>query len=402
MIYQYVAYNDKNELVKGNLQATGEEAVTELLGFAGYHAISIKPSIPFISLEKLAAIFYPVKPSEIILFYRELATLLECGISIVTSLELLRDQASDTTFKNVLSGALSDLRTGNQLSTALVKHPKIFSPVYCRLLAVGEASGNLEKILIEIADYMEKEEATSKNVKNALLYPTFAFVVAIVVVGLLVFFVLPSFGSLYSSLGLELPFATRVLISLVDKIRSYGSYSLLAILFIIGLAIILIKTPRGKYRWDKLMLSLPLIGRIKHLSELGRCCRSMSMLFHAGLPLTEVMSYAVQSSNNSVMAKALFAVQQDMVSGEGLSRPMAKNVIFLPMMVHMIKVGEETGNLDTTLLAVARSYEAEAESKMRSLIALIQPAMTLFIGVIVGLIALSLTSAMYSMYGQSF
>lgn len=402
MIYQYVAYNDKNELVKGNLQATGEEAVTELLSYAGYRAVSIRPSIPFLSLEKLSAILFPAKPTEIILFYRELATLLECGISIVTSLELLRDQASNVTLKKVLSEALSDLRTGNQLSTALVKHPKVFSPVYCRLLAVGEASGNLEKVLIEIADYMEKEETTAKDVKNALVYPTFAFVVAIVVVGLLVVFVLPSFGSLYSSLGLELPFATRMLISFANKIRSYGIYSLLVIFSIIGLTIILIKTPRGRYRWDKLMLSLPLVGRVKHLSELGRCCRSMSMLFHAGLPLTEVISYAIQSSTSSVMAKALSDVQQDMISGEGLSRPMARNVIFLPMMVHMIKVGEETGNLDTTLLAVARSYEAEAESRTRSLIALLEPAMTLFIGVIVGLIALSLTSAMYSMYGQTF
>ncbi|NIU59241.1 MAG: hypothetical protein GWN67_23520 [Phycisphaerae bacterium] len=141
---------------------------------------------------------------------------------------------------------------------------------------------------------------------------------------------------------------------------------------------------------------------MNHLNELTRYCRSMSLLLRAGLPLTEVMPIVIQSTGNRAMAKALTDVQQDMVKGEGLSQPMAKNKLFLPMMVQMVKVGEETGNLDTTLLAVSRSYEAEVEDRTRTLIALIQPTMTLIIGLIIGLIALSLASAMYSMYGQEF
>ncbi len=144
------------------------------------------------------------------------------------------------------------------------------------------------------------------------------------------------------------------------------------------------------------------MGRVNHLNELTRYCRSMSLLLRAGLPLTEVMPIVIQSTGNRAMAKALTDVQQDMVKGEGLSQPMAKNKLFLPMMVQMVKVGEETGNLDTTLLAVSRSYEAEVEDRTRTLIALIQPTMTLIIGLIIGLIALSLASAMYSMYGQEF
>ena len=186
------------------------------------------------------------------------------------------------------------------------------------------------------------------------------------------------------------------------EVLSYGIYLLLAILIATVAVIIYIKTPGGRYKWDKLVLSLPLIGRVNHLGELARYCRSMSLLFRAGLPMIEVMSMVVQGSNNSVMAKALTDVQQDMIRGEGLSRPMAKNDLFLPMMVQMVRVGEETGNLDTTLLVVARTYEAEAEDKTRYLTALIQPTMTLAIGLVIGLIALSLSSAMYSIYGQEF
>lgn len=372
------------------------------MGYAGYQAISLKPYVPFLNLDKLSASLFPVKPAEIILIYRQLALLLESGIDIITSLELLQEQAVNRALKRVLAEVISDLRGGNQLSAALGKHPEVFPPMYCQLLGVGEQSGDLEAILKQVADYMEKEIATAKETKSALMMPVITSIVTIAVVGILVTFVLPGFGSLYSSLGVDLPPMTQMLITFANKIQSNWPYIMLAALTVAGLAYIYIKTPGGRYRWDKLILRLPAVGRVSHLYELVRCCRSMSLLFHAGLPLTEVMPLVIQSSNNRAMARALIDVQKDMVKGEGLSRPMAKNKLFLPMMVQMVRVGEETGNLDVTLLAVARSYEAEAEDRTRSLIALIQPAMTLIIGGIIGAIALSLTSAMYSIYGQGF
>jgi type IV pilus assembly protein PilC len=165
--------------------------------------------------------------------------------------------------------------------------------------------------------------------------------------------------------------------------------------------IIYLKTPDGKYRMDAFMLRIPQLGRVKHLNELSRCCRSISLLFTAGLPLTEIMPLVIQGSNNRVMAQALYDVQVDMLKGEGLSKPMAKNRLFLPMMVQMVKVGEESGSLDSSLLAVAQNYESEAQDKTKTLIAMIQPLMTIVIAGIVGLIAVSMISAMYSIYGQT-
>jgi len=402
MAYQYIAYNESGEIVKGRLPVDNEEAANDLLSYAGYQAINLKPRVPFFNLDKLSASFSRAKPTDTILLYRQLAMLLESGVDIIASLELLQFQVTNRALKRVLGEIISDLRSGNQLSSALSKHPGIFSPIYCRLLGVGEQSGDLETVLEQIADYMEKEVTTSKETKNALMYPVITFAVTVVVIGLLVTFVLPSFGSLYSSLGAELPLPAQILINIANKIQSYWTYVLLGILITAGLIYIYLRTPGGKYKKDKLVLRLPVVGRVSHLSELARYCRSISLLFRTGLPLTEVISLVVQGSSNRAMAEALLSVQQDMVKGVGLSQPTAKNKLFLPMMVQMVRVGEETGNLDTTLLAVARSYEAEAEDQTHRLIALIQPTMTLVIGLVIGLLALSLTSAMYSMYGQGF
>jgi len=397
MVYQYVAYNPNREVVKGRLSVASEEAATELLGYAGYQTISLKPYVPFISLDKLSESLYQVKPTEVILLYRQLAMLLESGTDIAASLDLLQQQATNRALKKVLSEVTSDVRSGNQLSAALDKHPKVFSPMYSRLLSVGEQSGDLESVLRQVADYVEKEAATAKETKGALMMPAITTIIAVLVIGLLIVFILPTFSKMYTQLDIELPAIAQIMVSVGEMAKSYGMYILLALLVIVGLGFVYIKTPGGRYNWDKLLLKLPLLGRVRHLSELSRCCRSMSLLFRAGMPLPEIMSLAIQSSGNKVMVQSLSDVQQDMVRGEGLSQPMAKNKLFLPMMVQMVKVGEETGSLDVTLQAVAQSYEAEADDKIHAVIRLIQPVMTLLIGGMVGLIALTMVSAMMEM-----
>jgi len=398
--YQYVAYNQDGELVKGRLSVENEEAATDLLSYVGYQVISLKTYIPFLSLDRLLARFSQIKPSEIILFYRQLALLLESGIDIVTSLELLRGQTSNHTLAVVLGEVITELRSGSQLSAAMDKHPKVFSAICRRSMRVGEQTGGLETILRQVAEYMEKEILAAKGVKGALMYPIIAAVASIVVIGVLVGFVLPAFGDLYSSLGAELPALTRILMDFSGLLQTHGLYLLLGVLIIVVAAAAYIRTPDGRYQFDKLALRIPLLGRINLLKQLSRCCRSISVLFSAGLPLTEIMPLVIEGAGNRVIIKALTDVQDDMLKGEGLSRPMSKNNVFLPMMVQMVKVGEETGNLDTTIMAVAQSYETEAQDKTDSMIKLIQPTMTLLIGGIVGLIALSMMSAMYSIYGQ--
>jgi type IV pilus assembly protein PilC len=334
------------------------------------------------------------------MFSRQLALLLESGTDIVTSLDLLQDQIANQTLRKIIGEVASDIRGGNSLSVALSKHPRAFSPMYHRAITAGEQGGNLEVVLRQMADNIEKGVSTQKQIKGALIYPLIVVLVAIGVIAILVTFVFPTFATLYSQLGAELPLSTRILIGITNWLNHYGLFLVVGILAAVGAAYAYIKTPAGKYRWHKLMLALPVVGRIVHLGELSRCCRTMSMLVRIGLPLPEVMAMTIHSSNNKVVAENLTEVQQELIRGEGLSRPMAKRKLFFPLMVQMVRVGEETGNLDNTLVTVAESFEIESGDRTRSAVALIQPVLTIIIGLVIGFIVLSMMGAMYSLYGQ--
>jgi len=396
MDFQYIAYTAERKLVKGKLSATDEEAAASLLNYGGYQLVNLKMITPFFNLGSVASRFSRIKAREIIMFSRQLALLLESGTDIVTALELLQSQATNRSLRNIVGQVASDIRGGTSLSTALSKHPRAFPEVYHRTIAAGEQGGNLEVVLRQMADYVERGLNTEKKIKGALAYPVGLGVIALVVVAILVAFVMPTFIDLYGAFGVELPMATQLLLDVSAWLLQYGLFLILAMVAVIIVGYLYIRTPAGKYQFDKLMLSLPVIGRINVLSELGRACRTMALLFKVGLPLPEIMSLVIHGSNNKAMVEALTEVQQELIRGQGLSKPMGKNKLFLPLMVQMVGVGEETGNLDSTLTTVAQSYEVEADDRTSSAVGLIQPAMIIGIG----FIAVSLLSAMYSIYGQ--
>jgi len=400
MDYAYTAYTEGKKLVKGKVSATTEEAASQLLSYGGYQVISLKAVRSLINTEKLMAGFSRIKPQEIVMFSRQLALLLEAGTDIVTSLDLLKDQVSSETMRNIIGEIASDIRGGSSLSAALSKHPRAFSEMYYRAIAAGEQGGNLEVVLRQMAEYIEKAVVTQKQIKGALTYPIIVVVGAIVVVAILVTFVFPTFASLYSQFGAELPLTTRMLMGITEWFNHYGLYLLLALLVAVAGIYLYIRTPAGRYRWDKMMLSFPVFGRILHLGELSRACRTMAMLVRIGLPLPEVLAMTIHSSTNKVMVENLAGVQQELIKGEGLSRPMAKRELFLPFMTQMVRVGEETGNLENTLITVADNFEMEGSEKTRSAVGLIQPAVTILLGLVVLFLVVSMFQAMYSVYGQ--
>jgi type IV pilus assembly protein PilC len=400
MIYQYMACSESGEIVKGKLSAISEDAISEMLGYAGYRLINLRPYVPFFSMGKFASSLFPVKPMDVIMLFRQMALLLESGVNLVTSLELLQEQISNRTLKRVVTEVIADIRSGDELSIAMSRHPEVFSVMSCRTLSIGEQTGGLETMLRQVADYMEKELITRKGIKGALMYPIIALIVTVIVVAILLMFVLPAFSSLYGDLGAKMPAITVFMMNVSELLRKNIMNILLGLLIVVGGLLIYFKTPDGKFNQDKLMLKIPQLGRIRQLNELSRCCRSISLLYTAGLPLTEIMPLVIQGCGNRVMAQALYNVQSDMLKGEGLARPMSKSPLFLPMMVQMVKVGEETGSLDTSIMAVAQSYETEAQDKTKTMVSMITPVMTVVIAGIVGLIAISMVSAMYGMYGQ--
>jgi type IV pilus assembly protein PilC len=401
MDYSYVAYTQENKIINGAVGASTERAASEYLVKQGYRVLSLKTVKPFApDWSKFFPSASKVKPDMIVLFSREMATLIDSGVSVVTALELLQGQSTNQTMKTVLGTVISDIRSGHRLSDAMSKHSTIFSPLFCRSLSVGEQSAELSIVLNQVADYMEKDMVAKKGVKSALAYPIVISVISLAVIVLLVNFVFPTFLGLYSTLGAKVPLAPRILLAIIGVFKTIGPY-LLGILVagIIGV-LIYIRRPSGRYMWDKLSLRLPLLGRVMLLRELSSCCRTMSLLFRCGLPLAEIMDVVIDSGGNVVMKQALADIKKAVFKGEGLSVPMSRNQLFLPMMVEMVKVGEETGELDKTLMTVARNYDTDAEARTRAMVGVIQPALTLVIGGVVFFIVIAMVSIMYGIYGQ--
>lgn len=394
MDYTYLGYGEDRRIVKGSISAASERAAVDMLANVGYQVVSLKPMTRFLpDFSKLLQ--GKVKPAEIITFSRQLALLLESGVGIVQSLELLGNQTSDKQLKKVLVEVVSDIRGGNSLSAALAKHPEVFSTIYHKMVGVGEQTGGIESVLRSLADYAQRQSSAMNKLKMALTYPAIVLCLAIVVVALLITVVLPPIVNMFTALGGDLPITTRALLAMVDFLNNYGLYALVGAIGLGMVAFMYTRTSSGQYYRDLLMLRLPILGRLRLVSDLARCCRSMALLFRSGLPLPEIMTLTAQSSGNRVVTKAFSEVEQDMLKGEGLSGPMRKRWVFLPLMVEMTKVGEETGSLDATLITVAENYEIEAESRTQAMLAMIEPVMTIAMGLGVGFIALSVFMPMY-------
>jgi len=401
MKYNYIAYTIDKKIVKESITASSElEALDIIAGFG--HSIlrldKVKSFEP--DWSKLFPSLFKVKSDEIVVFSRQLKLLIEAGNDIVNSLELLQNQISNPTFKKVLSEVISDIRSGSRVADAMSKHPAIFPPIYCRSISVGEQTGEIGMMLSDIANYLETELNNKKGLKSALTYPLIVSVVAVGVVAVLANFVLPAFENLYSTMEAELPAITKMFISITNGLRSNALPMLAFLAIIIVGTSFYFKTTGGKYQRDKLAFKLPMIGFINRLQELAYCCRTMAVLFRSGLSSTEIMDIVIDSSNNRQMAEALVGVKQGMLKGEGLSKPMSDNRLFMPMMVEMVRVGEETGGLGDTLVVVAQTYNAEAQAKTRLLKGFIQTAVMIGITVMVSVVVLSMMSAMYGVYGQ--
>ena len=398
--YQYVAYDNNRKLIKGTQRASTAEVARSMLSSRGYSVLSLKATPSFIPSGQFFRGVSKIPPDTIVLFSRQMALLLESGTPMVNALELLMKQTTSRHLRNVLTEMISALRKGQPLSQAMSKHPDVFNKMYVQSVVVGEQSGSLESVLRELADHLERESTEGKNIKAALMYPAILVVVAVIVVAILGFFVLPVFADLYSQLGLELPLLTRMLFGFANWFRAYGLYVILALLIVLVGLYAYSRSASGKLFVDRMLLRLPVFGRIILLSELSRCCRSMSILHRTGLPVSETMILVMDASKNSVIQRALSQVHQEVLRGMGIGASMAKSAVFLPMMVQMIAVGESTGTLDVTLTATADSYEAELSNRMRAMINLIQPVATVVLAIVVGLIAIAMVQAMYSMYGQ--
>jgi len=352
------------------------------------------------SLEEAFPTFFKVKPRDVVIFSRQLATLLRSGISLLPALEILGGQVTTSrAFKKILETIVDDLRSGGSFTQAISKHPKVFSDIYCRTITVGEQTGNMEMVLNRMADYMEKQGETAAKIGKALTYPLMVLGMGGAVIVILMVVVMPQLMGMFTSMGVELPLPTRILIGASNILTTYPLYLLIAGAVLVAVALWLVKQPTGRRLLDRMRLSAPLIGLPTLLGELARFSRTMSVLIGAGLSLQEIMELMPQTSNNRIIRDALTHVKERLFLGEGLSEPMSRLDIFPPLLVQMVAVGEESNTLDFTLGVVADFYETTADEKTAAMVGMISPISTIGIGLLIGFIAISVLMPMYTLTG---
>jgi len=398
--YRYEALTVQGRLVKGTIKAAGEiDAERQLIG-QGYRPMNVEVVPSMFSLEEALPTLFRVKPRDVIVFSRQLATLLRSGISLLPALDILIGQVTTSrAFKKILESMVDDIRAGSSFTQAIAKNPKAFSDIYCRTITVGEQTGNMEMVLNQMAEYLEKQGEIAKKVGKALTYPMMVLGIGVVVALVLMTVVMPQLLGMFIAMNVELPLPTRILIGMTNIVTGYPLYLLIAGAVLAAVAIWLVKQPTGRRLLDRLRLSAPLIGIPTLMGELARFSRTMSVLIGTGMSLQEIMEIVPQSSNNRVVRDALNRVNESLILGEGLSEPMSRIDLFPPLLVQMVAVGEESNTLDFTLGVVADFYETTAEEKTAAMVGMIGPISTIGIALLVGFIAISVLMPMYTLTG---
>jgi type IV pilus assembly protein PilC len=397
--YAYRAYTEDGKRREGRIEAGGTSAAEQSLWLEGLKIVQLNPALPKKTMADYFPSLYHISGLDIILFTRQLATFVGAGLPMTRALETIAEETASPLFKRVILAVLDDLERGQNLSDALVKHPKVFGSLYIDLVRVAELTGNLELTLKELAGYLRRDLNTVRRVRSAMIYPAVILVVATGVVIILVFFALPAFTKIFAEFRVELPLSTRILIGIVDFTRQWGLEIGAGVLVIIAAIALALRTKRGVYAKDQLSIKVPILGPIVLSAVLNRFARTLAMVLKAGVPLGQTFEAVIASTGNKVFQQGLTTVKEQMTGGEGFAGPLIRTRLFPPMLTQMVRVGEETGTLDTYLEQAADFYEEELDFRIRAMTSLIEPVMTVAVGIVVGFIAISLISAMYGLVG---
>jgi type IV pilus assembly protein PilC len=341
-----------------------------------------------------------VPPQLIAVFTRQFSVMIDAGLPLVQCLEILGNQQENKTFKRSLIQIRQDVESGASLADAMRKHPKIFNDLYTNMVAAGEAGGILDTILQRLATYIEKAVKLNSQVKSAMIYPVAVISIAVVVVAIILWKVIPVFASLFESLGAELPLPTRVVIALSNFIADF--WWLIGILLAGGAYAIrrYYRTYKGKRVIDGIMLKLPVLGILLRKIAVARFCRTLATLTSSGVPILDGLQITARTAGNSVVEDAIMATRKSVEEGKTISEPLGDTEVFPPMVVQMIAVGEQTGALDTMLTKIADFYEDEVDIAVAGLMKLLEPLLIAFLGVAIGGIVIAMYMPMFSLIGQ--
>jgi type IV pilus assembly protein PilC len=379
--------------IRNTLEAVTEQAAIASLLNRNLLVVSIQEKIG----KKGKTAGGSVALADLVVFTRQLATMIDAGLAMVQSMQALGDQTTNKVMRDVIKDICTRVEGGDSLSEALTKHPKVFNKLYVSMVGAGERGGLLAEILARLATYLENTARLRKKVKSAMMYPTAVTLIAIGITIFLLVKVVPVFGDVYKGFGKNLPAPTQFLISLSNAVKAYILYIIPAMVGIVYGWLAYIKTKSGREFWDRTRIKLPIFGSIAHKICLARFTRTLSSLIRSGVPILEVLGIVQNTVGNVVMEKAVKTAAGDIERGEGIAVALGKHPIFPIMVIRMITAGEQTGKIETMLERISDFLDEEIETTLSGLTSLIEPLLIVFLGVVVGGIAICMFLPIFKM-----
>ena len=398
--YRYNAMDANGRTVTGTLEADSLELVRSKLADLRYHVLSIRQTKSRQGFQEWFTGIQRVKLRDLVMFSRQFATMIDAGLSVVKCLDILQKQTRNPRLKDIIGEIKRDVAGGTSLTEAVQKHPRVFSPLYVNMIRSAEVGGILDVVLDRLATFLEKEQETRNKIKSAMTYPIVVFCFAMLMLVALLFFVLPKFKGIFETMGLDLPLTTRLMLNFSEYMRSYWYIALVAIVGSVVLIRIFARTERGRYAIDAAKLKLPIFGDLMLKTAVSRFARTFGTLISSGVPVLRALEIVADTAGNCVISETVVRARSSIKEGEKISTPLFGSKIFPVMVTQMIAVGEETGRLDQMLVKVANFYDDEVDATLKSLTSLIEPLMIVGLGLIVGFIAVSVISPIYSLVGS--
>ena len=407
-VFSYKAADQSGKVVRGVLEAPGKKEAVEKIHGLGYIPMQIDLSrgagktLDGKILDRLHSFFNVISAADVMVFTQDLSVLLNAGLPVDRALAIQIDVTEKDKFKEVIGEILKAVQGGSYLSDALARYPRVFSTFYVNMIRAGEAGGVLGPVLERLALFLESAQDLRDFVRSAMVYPLFLVAVGGVSIIILMTYVIPKFSVIFADMGQAIPLTTRLLLGFSNFLRDYGWLLLLALAGLFFLVRRYVRTPAGRQRFDRMKLRLPVSGDLVRKIEVARFARTLGTLTKSGVPILQALTLVREIIGNQEIARSLERANNRVKEGDRLSKSLHDLNLFPSLAVQMITVGEETGRLDAMLLRVAENYEKVVRSTVKRFINLLEPAMILFMGVIVGLIVISMLSAIFSMNEMPF
>jgi len=393
--FEYKAIKPDGSEVTEVMEAKDSDAVTAYLDKLGYLPLKIKQSGG--GVNQLFSNRRKVKDAEIVIFTRQLVTLLRAGVPLLSCLDALVEQADSEGLKGLIEKVYVDIESGLSLSDAIKRHPKEFSELYINSIKAGEMGGALDKVLERLVELMEHEQETNARIKSAMRYPIIVVVTLVLAFVALMMLVVPNFIDLFTKMKIELPLPTRLLIGFHYVLSNYWYLVIAGVSALVIGFLKYIKTEKGAFRWDQFMITVPIFGDLNLKTAMSRFTRMFETLNSSGLPILQTLDITAKTVGNVVIGKEIEKAAAGVLQGAGLAAPLSEGKIFPPMVIRMIAIGEQSGSLDTMLLNVSKHYDTEVEYAVKNLTGMIEPVLTVGVGVIVLFLALAIFLPMWSL-----